>query len=297
MRRARTSPRRSRSIVACGQYALLGNRLQNLGVLLVKSGAWERAQSVLEEARAAASPRSATAGALTHQPARARLAGPSRGPPRRGREALLAEALDKSLAEGFVREEALAREFLGDLAFDRGRGRTARPRPTAPRSRSASARRPAGDIVSEVLRRIGEAEIVRGRLDAAPRPRSSAPPTSAQLLDDRYETAVLQRVRGQLAAARGQQPRRSHIAARRGEPARRDGRALRARQGADRAGAHHHRARRGAQARSTGPAPASPRSAPSASWRAVERELALRRRAGARVGRSRARRRLGRPAR
>ena len=100
-----------------------------------------------------------------------------------------------------MREEALAREFLGDLAFDRGdveRAVEAYRAALALGERTA----PAGDVVSEVLRRIGEVEISRGRLTIAAEAIERATHVCA-LLDDRYETAVLQRVRGRLAVAQG----------------------------------------------------------------------------------------------
>ncbi|MEP7028717.1 MAG: sigma 54-interacting transcriptional regulator [Candidatus Eisenbacteria bacterium] len=189
-----------------GQGALLGNRLQNLGVLLVKSGAWERAQGVLEEARQCLIQAGDRWGVVINLLARGWLARVQ------GRQedsaALLAEALDQSLAEGFLREEALAREFLGDLAFDRGQVDRA-----AESYRAAlvlgERQAPAGDIVSEVLRRIAETEIVRGRLDAAEATIERAHHV-CRLLDDRYENAVLQRVRGQLAIARGRQADAEH---------------------------------------------------------------------------------------
>jgi DNA-binding NtrC family response regulator/Tfp pilus assembly protein PilF len=182
-----------------GQHALLGNRLQNLGVLLVKSGSWERARAVLEEARQCFSQVGDRWGATINLLARGWLERVEGRPDEA--EKLFAEALDKSLAEGFLREEALSREFLGDVAFDRGQVDRA-----AESYRAALAlgerQAPAGDIVSEVQRRIAETEIVRGRLEAAEAAIERAS-LVCQLLDDRYETAVLQRVRGQLATAQG----------------------------------------------------------------------------------------------
>jgi DNA-binding NtrC family response regulator/tetratricopeptide (TPR) repeat protein len=182
-----------------GQQALLGNRLQNLGVLLIKSGAWERAHAVLGEAGQCFAQVGDRWGMTIHLLATGWLAR------LQGRhdecEKLLSEALDRSLAEGFLREEALAREFLGDLAFDRGqidRAAEAYRAALALGERQA----PAGDIVSEVLRRIAEADIARGRLDSAEAAIERAGHV-CQLLDDRYENAVLQRVRGQLEVARG----------------------------------------------------------------------------------------------
>jgi len=182
-----------------GQQALLGNRLQNLGVLLVKSGSWERAHAVLEEARLCFAQVGDRWGATINLLAFGwldRLQGRLDEAEKR-----ITEALDKSLAEGFLREEALSREFLGDVAFERGQVDRAIE---AYRAALALGERqaPAGDLVSEVLRRIAEVEIVRGRLDAAESAIERAG-LVCQLLDDRYETAVLQRVRGQLAAAQG----------------------------------------------------------------------------------------------
>jgi len=182
-----------------GQQALLGNRLQNLGVLLVKSGSWERAHAVLEEARLCFSQVGDRWGATINLLAFGwldRLQGRLDDAEKR-----ITEALDKSLAEGFLREEALSREFLGDVAFERGQVDRAAE---AYRAALALGERqaPAGDLVSEVLRRIAEVEILRGRLDAAESAIERAG-LVCQLLDDRYETAVLQRVRGQLAAAQG----------------------------------------------------------------------------------------------
>ena len=182
-----------------GQQALLGNRLQNLGVLLVKSGSWERAHAVLEEARQCFAQVGDRWGATINLLAFGwldRLEGRLDEAEKR-----ITEALDKSLAEGFLREEALSREFLGDVAFERGQVDRAAE---AYRAALALGERqaPAGDIVSEVLRRIAEVEIVRGRLDAAETAIERAV-LVCQLLDDRYENAVLQRVRGQLAAAQG----------------------------------------------------------------------------------------------
>jgi DNA-binding NtrC family response regulator/tetratricopeptide (TPR) repeat protein len=182
-----------------GQFAQLGVRLQNLGVLLVKSGAWEKAHPVLDEARTCFEQVGNRWGRAANDLARgwlARLEGRHAEAEER-----LSSALEQSLAEGFLREEALAREFLGDLAFDRGEPGKALE---AYRAALAMGERmaPAGDVVSEVLRRIAEVELALGRLDAAGETISRATHVCS-LLDDRYETAVLQRVGGQLAAARG----------------------------------------------------------------------------------------------
>ncbi len=189
-----------------GQYAQLAVALQNLGVLQVKSGAWERAHTALTEARTAFTQLGNRLGLVTNDLAQgwlARLEGRLADA-----DARLHAALTMSLAEGFVREEALAREFLGDLAFDNGDAERA---VEGYRAALALGERtaPAGDVVSEVLRRIGEAEITRGRLPAAAEAIERATHVCA-LLDDRYETAVLQRVRGRLAVAQGDLERGRH---------------------------------------------------------------------------------------
>ena len=182
-----------------GQFAQLGVRLQNLGVLLVKNGSWARAHAVLDEARACFTQVGNRWGLVANNLAQgwlARLEGRLADAQER-----LAEALESSLGEGFVREEALAREFLGDVAFDRGETERALE---SYRAALAMGERmaPAGDVVSEVLRRIADVEIALGRHDLAAETIERATHVCA-LLDDRYETAVLSRVKGQLASARG----------------------------------------------------------------------------------------------
>ena len=182
-----------------GQFAQMGVRLQNLGVLLVKNGTWERAHVVLDEARACFTQVGNRWGLVANDLAQgwlARLEGRTDDAQER-----LARALADSLGEGFVREEALAREFLGDVAFDRGEPERALE---CYRAALAMGERmaPAGDVVSEVLRRIAEVELALGRPDAARATIERAIHVCA-LLDDKYETAVLQRVKGQLASVRG----------------------------------------------------------------------------------------------
>ena len=98
------------------QFAQLGMRLHNLAVLQIKTGAWSR-RARRGSMQARRSCRSETAGAR-HPRSWRRLAGPPRGPLRRGREGAQ-RASTRASAEGFHREEALAREFLGDVAFER----------------------------------------------------------------------------------------------------------------------------------------------------------------------------------
>jgi len=189
-----------------GRFAKVANRLQNLGIVYLKSGEWAKAHDAFVEARQIYRQvgdqvgLAATALSLgTH----ARLVGRLDDA-----ERLLTEALERALGGGWAREEALAREFLGDLAFDRGDTRRA---VESYRGALAIAERiaPTGDIVTEVLRRLGEAYLVLGDVPAAQEAIERCRKVCG-LLDDRYEGAVLHRVHGLLHAASGDRESATH---------------------------------------------------------------------------------------
>ena len=147
-------------------------------------------------------------------------------------EARLHEALERAPRRG-VRARGGAGARVPRRPGVRPRRRRARrSRPTAPRSRSANARRPAGDVVSEVLRRIAEvADRARPARRRRRRDRARDPrlrPARRPLRD----TRSLQRVRGRARrrAAADVEARAAVPAPAPVEPARRDGRAVRARQ-------------------------------------------------------------------
>jgi DNA-binding NtrC family response regulator len=182
-----------------GRFAMVANRLQNLGIVYLKSGEWSKAHDSFVEARQIYRQVGDQAGLANNALSlgtHARLVGRFEDSDR-----LLSEALERALGGGWGREEALAREFLGDLAFDR---RDARRAVESYRGALAIAERiaPTGDIVTEVLRRLGEAHLALGDVasakDAIDRGRKVC-----ALLDDRYEGAVLHRVAGLLHAASG----------------------------------------------------------------------------------------------
>jgi DNA-binding NtrC family response regulator len=183
-----------------GQYGQLGMRLHNLAVLQIKSGSWDAARAALQESGATFAQVGNEWGLAIHELAAGwleRLEGRFDDA-----ERLLQGALERSAKGGFPREEALAREFLGDVAFEREQYDRAYDlyRDALARGEQLA---PAGDLVSEVLRRIAEVEVRRGNLAAATEAIERATHVCS-LLDDRYETAVLQRVRGQLHIARAQ---------------------------------------------------------------------------------------------
>ena len=182
-----------------GRYAKVANRLQNLGVVYLKSGDWAKAHDAFVESRQIFRQVGDQAGLTMtalclgmHARLTARFEEADR---------LLSEALERSLGGGWMREEALAREFLGDLAFDRGDTRRA---VESYRGSLAIAERiaPTGDIVTEVLRRLGEAHLALGDVAAA-REAIDRCRQVCDLIDDRYEGAVLHRVTGLLHAATG----------------------------------------------------------------------------------------------
>jgi DNA-binding NtrC family response regulator/Tfp pilus assembly protein PilF len=182
-----------------GRFAQVAVRLQNLGLVHLKSGDWTKAQEACLEARKifrqVGNQWGLTATALSLGML-ARLAGRA-GEARK----LLEEALESALAAGMLREEALAREFLGDLAASEGDAHRALEHYRTALT-LAERTAPVGDIVTEVLRRMGEAHLALGELEAA-RAAIDRCREVCNLLEDRYEAAVLHRVRGLLFERQG----------------------------------------------------------------------------------------------
>jgi DNA-binding NtrC family response regulator len=182
-----------------GPLDVLGYRLKNLGVLETKMGAWDRAAATLEEARdcfeRSGDPRhrATIALALGHL---ARLT-------RRFDDAarLLGEGLAQALAQRQMREEAVAREFLGDLALDRGDVRQAWQ---GYRAALALADRlaPALDLEVEILHRLARVQVKTGDLAGAAKSLGRARSASARL-DDPYEEARIAIVEAELVIALG----------------------------------------------------------------------------------------------
>jgi DNA-binding NtrC family response regulator/tetratricopeptide (TPR) repeat protein len=180
-----------------GTAEVLGYRLKNLGVLETKMGAWDRAAVTLEEARAcferAGDPRHRTtiALALGHL---ARLT-------RRFDDAarLLQEGLSQALAQRQLREEAVAREFLGDLALDKGDSRQAWQ---GYRAALALADRlaPALALEVEILHRLARVQVLGGDRVGAAKSLERAR-ASNRKLGDPYEEARIAIVEAELASA------------------------------------------------------------------------------------------------
>jgi DNA-binding NtrC family response regulator/tetratricopeptide (TPR) repeat protein len=182
-----------------GPADVLGYRLKNLGVLETKMGAWDRAAVTLEEARACFD----RAGDPRHRATIALALGHLARLTRRFDDAarLLGEGLSQALAQQQLREEAVAREFLGDLALDRGDSRQAWQ---GYRAALALADRlaPALDLEVEILHRLARVQIRGGDLAGAARSLARARDACVKL-GDPYEEARIAIVDAELLVETG----------------------------------------------------------------------------------------------
>jgi transcriptional regulator with GAF, ATPase, and Fis domain/Tfp pilus assembly protein PilF len=109
--------------------------------------------------------------------------------------------LNLSVQNGYRREHALAREFLGELALERGAaGEALRLLESALADMTEIA--PEGDVVLELLSRLGRAQLAAGDLEHADQNLRRAA-ILATRLQDKLEGGSVDRVRGMLAARRG----------------------------------------------------------------------------------------------
>ncbi|MFN0150602.1 MAG: sigma 54-interacting transcriptional regulator [bacterium] len=114
---------------------------------------------------------------------------------------LLDEALSIASTRGFRREEALANEFLGDLAWvrdDKAAAQIEWMRALAIIENVA----PYGDVAGEALRRLAESRLAAGEVDEALEYARRAFRVT-KLCGDRRENLVVLRVFGKIAAAQG----------------------------------------------------------------------------------------------
>ncbi|HET7225756.1 MAG TPA: sigma 54-interacting transcriptional regulator [Candidatus Eisenbacteria bacterium] len=185
---------------AGGRLPASANTLLNLGIVHQKRGAWDLALDCYLQAdgiyrQLGDALRLSLTGIALGNVARLQ---------RRFEDAATAlqGALERARAQGAMREEVLALEFLGELAADRGE-------PTAALAHYddalARARRVAaeGDLVVEIERRRAETLCALGRLDEADEACARARRLARQT-DDRLEYALTHRAAGSIAWARGQ---------------------------------------------------------------------------------------------
>jgi DNA-binding NtrC family response regulator/tetratricopeptide (TPR) repeat protein len=184
-----------------GRSAAVADRLANIGMILHRLSRWAEAEEKLIEARDVYSRIGATRGLVAAQSALGNIYRVRREWVR-ARE-LFEEALSTSQERGYLRAEALALEYLGDLELDQGRtedalGTLSRALGCAYRLASES------DVVGEVLRRRAEALFALGRLDEAERDCSDGIRLSRDI-DDCYEEGALLRVLASICYAKGEQ--------------------------------------------------------------------------------------------
>jgi DNA-binding NtrC family response regulator len=184
-----------------GRFAETANPLTHLGVVYQKSGDWDRALDHYRQAERVFLQIGDDFGLSRVGIAVGNVARLQRR--FTDSETSLLGALERARSSGAGREEVLAKEFLGELAFDQGRAEDALRRYDEALMQ-AERIAPDGDMVVELERRRAEALCACGRLDDA----SSACDRArrlARLTDDRLEHAVAHRVAGDVAWARGQQ--------------------------------------------------------------------------------------------
>ncbi len=109
--------------------------------------------------------------------------------------------LQLSARYGYRREHALAREFLGELLLERGELEESR-RLLESALADISEVAPDGDVALELLTRLARVHLAQGSLDLAEQSLDRASELGARL-QDKLESAVVERVRARLAAQRG----------------------------------------------------------------------------------------------
>ena len=183
-----------------GHASAIADKLTNLGIVLYRLSRWAEAEEHLNEARDIYMRIGAMRGVVATQTT---LANVCRVRREWGRaEELLQSALRTGRANGYLRSEALALEFLGDLEIARGNedealGHYSRALGCAYRLASSS------DVVGEVLRRRAEAYLSVGRIEEAERDCTDGLKLVRDL-GDRFEEGALLRCLASASYAKGE---------------------------------------------------------------------------------------------
>ncbi|MFH1865844.1 MAG: sigma 54-interacting transcriptional regulator, partial [Candidatus Eisenbacteria bacterium] len=183
-----------------GRLAMIAEGLRNIGITLFRISHLDDAEERLEEGLEISVAIGSTRRSVAIQGALGNIAR-VRGDWAKA-EQLFAEVLTKSREHGYLRAEALALEFMGELEADRGLYAAAiGTLDTA----LAAARGLAGtsDVVGEVLRRRAEVLLELGRLDEAERDCQEALGVCRER-SDRLEEATGLRVLGRIRYAQGE---------------------------------------------------------------------------------------------
>ncbi len=202
-----------------GRSAAIADRLTNIGIILYKLSRWAESEERLIEARELYSRIGAVRGQVAAQMALGNVCRVRRewG---RARD-LFASALRTSQDRGYLRAEALALEYIGDLELDQGKAEEALG--TLNRALGCAYRLSSNsDAVVEVLRRRAEALFGLGRISEAERDCSDGVKLSREL-GDKLEEGALLRVLASICYAKGEQAASEVLVARAEEILRRVG--------------------------------------------------------------------------
>ncbi len=182
-----------------GEARAVATRTCNLGVALLKAGRWSEARAHLAEALKRSAGLGSGPGIVRSRIAIGILMRLERKWKASKRH--LDEALESAREIGLKREEALALEFLGELAFDMGSVKEALGHYDRALEVADGADRHV-DVKLEVLRRKAEALLEIGQTECALQLCEEAGEL-ARSIQDRYEESVVERVAGVALLARG----------------------------------------------------------------------------------------------
>jgi transcriptional regulator with GAF, ATPase, and Fis domain/Tfp pilus assembly protein PilF len=182
-----------------GLYSRMRGHHQNLGLIRYRLGQWDLAEENFRQSLRISRETGHLQGEAAALLATGLLA-------RRRRQLERAEehfrrALELALPVGALREATLAREFLGELALDRGDAMAALAL-LEPALHEARRSAPQGDLVAELETRMGLALLAAGRTPEAQAHLARGAALAAQL-GDSIEQAIADRALGQLDAVRG----------------------------------------------------------------------------------------------
>ena len=182
-----------------GLYARMRPGLQNLGLIRYRLGQWDLAEENFRQSLKISRETGHVQGEASSLLALGMLC-------RRRRQLERADehyrrAHELALQAGATREALLAREFLGELALDRGDAAGAISL-LEPALEEAMSLAPDGDMAAELHTRLGLAYLLAGNLDGAQQ-RLLAGSITAEKLGDRIEQAYAERALARLDALRG----------------------------------------------------------------------------------------------
>jgi DNA-binding NtrC family response regulator/tetratricopeptide (TPR) repeat protein len=186
-----------------GEARSVALRSCNLGVALLKAGYWRQARAYLADALKRSAGLGNKPGVIRASIALGILLCRERR--WKASERHLRRALELAVEAGMKREQALALEFLGELAFDSGCSKEAVAYYEKALEIASCAVRHA-DVRVEVLRRKAEALVELGQAEEALEVCDEAV-YLAQAIPDRYESAILERVAGLALLAGGKTDR------------------------------------------------------------------------------------------